>query len=348
MAGALPSPDPKRLLAWYDVHKRALPWRASRDPYRIWLSEVMAQQTTLAAVIPYYQAFLARWPRLADLAAAEPDEVLAAWSGLGYYRRARHLHACARIVARDLGGRFPESVEGLRALPGLGAYSAAAIAAIAFERPTVPVDGNVLRVVARLFAVTKPLAQAKAELAARAQTLRPRRRFGDFAQALMELGALVCTPRAPDCPRCPWAKACRARAQGIADSLPRKSAKKAKPMLQAVAFLLRRADGAVLLHRRPDTGLLAGMLELPSTPWREKPWSLDDALAYAPPGQDWTESAPPFRHVFSHVSVTMRVLAGRSVGRLAGLWAKPGQWDDLALPSLTAKALGRTRQSKIY
>ncbi|HVO17494.1 MAG TPA: A/G-specific adenine glycosylase, partial [Alphaproteobacteria bacterium] len=247
------------LLAWYDRHRRRLPWRAGPgerpDPYRVWLSEIMLQQTTVATVGPYFTAFLERWPDVARLAAAPLDDVLHAWQGLGYYARARNLHRCAAVVARDHGGRFPDTEDALRALPGVGAYTAAAIAAIAFDRPAVVVDGNVERVVARLHAVDAPLPAAKPELRRLAAALTPDARPGDFAQAMMDLGATLCTPRAPRCVLCPLMAGCAARTRGIAEELPRRTAKPEKPTRRGVAFFAVDADGAVLLRRRDESGL---------------------------------------------------------------------------------------------
>ncbi|HYU11045.1 MAG TPA: A/G-specific adenine glycosylase, partial [Stellaceae bacterium] len=263
-------PDPAALLAWYDRHRRDLPWRSPAgtraDPYRVWLSEIMLQQTTVVTVAPYFDRFVARWPDIRALAAASLDEVLHEWQGLGYYARARNLHACARAVVARHGGYFPENPAQLRALPGIGDYTAAAIAAIAFDHGSAAVDGNVERVVARLFAVVEPLPAAKPRLKALATALVPARRAGDFAQAMMDLGATLCTPRRPRCVLCPWREACAARAAGIADNLPARLDKPERPWRYGVVFWLSRGDGAVLLRRRPEKGLLGGMIELPSTP----------------------------------------------------------------------------------
>ena len=265
----------RKLLAWYDRAARSLPWRlppgaADRpDPYRIWLSEVMLQQTTVAAVGDRFAAFVARWPTVGALAAAPDAEVMAAWAGLGYYARARNLLACARVVARELGGRFPDTEEGLRALPGVGAYTAAAVAAIAFGRRAVVVDGNVERVMARLFAIEIPLPAAKPRLVELAATLTPAARAGEHAQALMDLGATICTPKRPACGICPLVADCAARRAGIAAELPRRAAKPAKPVRRGIAYLAVRADGAVLVETRPANGLLGGMLGLPTSDWTE-------------------------------------------------------------------------------
>src|SRR3954471_21180672 len=240
-------PDPRELLAWYDRHRRDLPWRAKpgerADPYRVWLSEVMLQQTTVAAVRPFYERFLKRFPTVKRLAAAPVEEVMQAWAGLGYYSRARNLHACARAVAERHGGRFPDTEEGLRRLPGIGAYTVAAIAAIAFNRPAAAVDGNVERVVSRLFLVETPLPKAKPMIRDLAEALVPAERPGDFAQSLMDLGATICTPKRPACAVCPWLGACRARAAGVQETLPRKGPKAEGVLRRGAAFVALRGDG---------------------------------------------------------------------------------------------------------
>ena len=334
----------RRLLEWYDGHARDLPWRAvpgaTADPYQVWLSEIMLQQTTVATVGPYFTAFLSRWPRVEALAAADLDEVLVAWAGLGYYARARNLHRCARIVATKLGGRFPETEAALRELPGIGAYTAAAIAAIAFDRKATPVDGNVERVVARLFAVEAPLPGAKPVLRARAGDLTPDRRPGDFAQAMMDLGATVCQPRRPRCMACPLADLCTARARGLRDELPRRAPKAARPLRRAVAFWTLDPDGAVLLRRRPERGLLGGMMEIPSTDWREAVWPEAEALSQAPLPAAWRELPGVVRHTFTHFHFEVGVWAG-TVGPgeavEAGIWCPLERLGDQALPSVMRK-----------
>jgi len=268
---AILSPQPTALLAWYDRHRRKLPWRAPpgrrADPYRVWLSEIMLQQTTAKTVAPYYARFLARWPDVTALAAVSLDEVLKAWAGLGYYARARNLHACARAVVARHGGKFPADEADLRALPGIGPYTAAAVAAIAYDVPTAPVDGNIERVIARLYAVKTPLPAAKAEITRLARALAPRRRAGDFAQALMDLGATVCTPKTPACAFCPFNQSCAARLRGEADLFPRRTPKREGALRRGAAFVVCRADGCVLLRTRPAKGLLGGMTEVPTTEW---------------------------------------------------------------------------------
>ncbi|MGZ9086875.1 MAG: A/G-specific adenine glycosylase, partial [Rhodoplanes sp.] len=261
----------RRLLAWYDRNRRVLPWRAvpgePSDPYRVWLSEIMLQQTTVAATIPYYLRFLARFPTVHALAAADLEDVLRLWAGLGYYARARNLHACARTVVDRHGGEFPQAAAELRDLPGIGDYTAAAVAAIAYEARTVPVDGNVERVVARLFAIGEALPRGKAVIRAAAERLAPERRSGDFAQALMDLGATLCTPKNPACSRCPLRADCAAATRGDAEAFPVKETKRQGRLRRGAAFVLLRHDGCVLVRTRPANGLLGGMTEVPTSEW---------------------------------------------------------------------------------
>ena len=298
------------LLAWYDRHARAMPWRVGPalrragqrpDPYRVWLSEVMLQQTTVAAVRGYFERFTARWPTVADLAAAPDAEVMAAWAGLGYYARARNLLKGARAVVAAHGGQFPATRATLLNLPGIGPYTAAAIAAIAYDAPETVVDGNVERVMARMFAVQTPLPAAKADLTRLAARLTPALRPGDYAQAVMDLGATVCTPRNPACGCCPWAAPCLARQQGLQPDLPRKTARPEKPTRHGTAYLARRSDGAWLLERRPERGLLGGMLGWPGTEWSADP-------APAPPlAAEWRSLDLQVRHTFTHFYLTLAV-----------------------------------------
>lgn len=296
------------LLAWYDAHARTLPWRAPpnsghrTDPYFVWMSEIMLQQTTVAAVKSYFDAFTRRWPSVQDLAAAPDAEVMAAWAGLGYYARARNLLKCARVVVAQYGGQFPRDRATLQSLPGIGPYTSAAIAAIAFDAPETVVDGNVERVMARLRAIQTPLPPAKPELVAAAQALTPVQRPGDYAQAVMDLGATLCTPKSPACGICPWRDPCQARQAGIAAELPRKLAKPEKPTRHGTAYIARRADGAWLLETRPDKGLLGGMLGWPGTDWAET------APPPSPPIQaTWQELPSPVRHTFTHFHLILRV-----------------------------------------
>jgi A/G-specific adenine glycosylase len=277
--------DPEDLLAWYDRHARVLPWRARaparQEPYRVWLSEIMLQQTTVRTVGPYYAKFLDRWPTVEALAAASLDDVLRAWAGLGYYARARNLHACALAVVERHAGVFPDTLEGLRALPGIGDYTASAVAAIAFDADAVPVDGNVERVVTRLYAIDEELPAAKPVIKERALALLPPRRAGDFAQGLMDLGATICTPKKPACALCPWNDGCAARARGDQETFPRKQPKREGKLRCGAAFVALRADGSVLLRTRPDKGLLAKMTEVPGSAWAHGCDSAE-ALAAAP------------------------------------------------------------------
>jgi A/G-specific adenine glycosylase len=338
-----PAPNPLGLLAWYDRHRRDLPWRAPPgvrpDPYRVWLSEIMLQQTTVVTVAPYFDRFVARWPNVLALAAASLDEVLHQWQGLGYYARARNLHACARAVAERHGGRFPEDAAGLRALPGIGDYTAAAIAAIAFDQREAAVDGNVERVVARLFAVRESMPAAKPRLRALAKQLVPARRAGDFAQAMMDLGATICTPRRPRCVLCPWRAACAARAGGFAEELPVRAEKPERPLRHGVVFWLVRDDGAVLLRRREEKGLLGGMIEVPSTPWREAAWDEPEALHLAPADVAWTRLPGTVQHGFTHFRLELAILAGRTCNPPDGIWAPPDKFRDYAFPTLTKKVV---------
>ncbi len=333
-----------RLLAWYDRHGRDLPWRvkgALPDPYRVWLSEIMLQQTTVAAVRDYFRKFISLWPTVADLAAADLDEVLRAWAGLGYYARARNLHACAKMVAGQLGGVFPASLEGLQALPGIGPYTAGAIAAIAFDLPHAAVDGNVERVLSRFCAIEEPLPQSKPAIRAVAQGLVPGKRAGDFAQALMDLGATICTPKSPNCLICPWTEDCEGRKLGIAATLPRKAAKKAVPTRKGHAYWLEREDGAVLLRRRPEKGLLGGMLEVPSSPWEARlPAASSD---HAPLVAAWRQLPGLVEHTFTHFHLELTVHHAKASAKApAGSewrWVKREDLAGEALPSVMRKVV---------
>ncbi|WP_458761371.1 A/G-specific adenine glycosylase [Afipia sp. TerB] len=311
-----PAERPELLLAWYDRHRRVLPWRAlpgeHADPYSVWLSEIMLQQTTVKAVGPYFTKFLARWPTVSDLGAASLDDVLRMWAGLGYYSRARNLHACAVAVMSEYGGVFPDSEEGLRALPGIGPYTAAAIAAIAFDCRTMPVDGNIERVVSRLFAVEDPLPQAKPRIKEVAETLLGSSRAGDSAQALMDLGATICTPKKPACALCPLNDDCAARMRGDQETFPRKAAKKTGAQRRGAAFVVTRGD-ELLVRTRPAKGLLGGMTEVPTSEWLA---GHDDkaALAQAPTIKGvtrWHRKAGVVTHVFTHFPLELAVYTAR-------------------------------------
>jgi A/G-specific adenine glycosylase len=315
----------------------------------VFLSEIMLQQTTVKAVIPYFGAFLARWPTVRHLAAAAQEEVLSQWAGLGYYARARNLHACAKAVSAHHGGAFPDDEETLLELPGIGPYTAAAIAAIAFGRKASPVDGNIERVVSRLFAVDDPLPGAKPRIKALAASLVPDRRPGDFAQAMMDLGATVCTPRAPACGICPLMADCAARAAGNPARFPVKTAKGDKPARGGTAFLAVRADGAVLLRSRPQKGLLGGMTEVPSTPWTAK-GAGDAAARHAPLAAPWRPLPGTVRHVFTHFALELEVWRAdlpASATAPAGLrFVLPRDFDREALPSVMRKVLAHGRADR--
>ena len=328
------------LLAWYDANARALPWRVGpadrgvrADPYRVWLSEVMLQQTTVPHATPYFLKFTTRWPTVTDLANEADGEVMAAWAGLGYYARARNQLACARAVARDHGGVFPDTEAGLRGLPGLGPYTAAAVGAIAFDQATNVVDGNVERVMARLFAVEAPLPEAKPELKALAAGLVREDRPGDWAQALMDLGATVCRPRSPLCDRCPIATQCLGLATGAPETYPRRTAKAERPHRFGVAYILTR-DDLVALVRRPPKGLLGGMLALPTSDWRGTRWSDAEALSAAPVPAAW-RGVGEVEHGFTHFTLTLQLL--RAEGHAADvIWSPRRDLD--GLPSVFLKA----------
>jgi A/G-specific adenine glycosylase len=340
------------LLAWYERARRDLPWRAAPgvtpDPYAVWLSEIMLQQTTVKAVAPRYADFLRRWPDVNALARAELDEVLAVWAGLGYYARARNLHACARAVVERFGGRLPETEAELRTLPGIGGYTAAAIAAIAFGRSATPVDGNIERVVARLFAVTTPLPAAKPEIKALAQSLTPLSRAGDFAQALMDLGTMICTPRRPACGLCPLRPGCAGLAQGLAEVLPYRGEKAERPVRRGAAFVVLRQDGAVLLRQRPLKGLLGGMLEPPSSPWLEAAPAKAALSQHLPVEAEWREMPGLVEHIFTHFRLELKVYRAE-IGLDAALtaaaapercrWVHRRDLHEAALPSVMRKVL---------
>ncbi|MGB3645247.1 MAG: A/G-specific adenine glycosylase [Mesorhizobium sp.] len=347
-------PDPETgdavaapLLAWYDRHHRVLPWRVAPrelargvrpDPYRVWLSEVMLQQTGVETVKPYFSAFVEKWPTVEALAAADTEAVMKAWAGLGYYSRARNLKACAEKVAA-LGGRFPDTEAELRELPGIGAYTAAAIAAIAFDRPAAVVDGNIERVVSRLYSIATPLPQAKAEIRARMERLTPAARPGDFAQGLMDLGATVCTPKRPRCMLCPLVEKCSAVTAGDPEFYPVRPAKAEKPLRRGAAFVAVRADGAILLRKRPDKGLLGGMSEVPTTGWTSR---IDGETEpdSAPFAGNW-QRVGSINHVFTHFSLELDVFK-TEMGNTAPagtFWSLPRDISGEALPTVMKKAI---------
>jgi len=335
----------KLLLDWYDASARDLPWRATpdetADPYHVWLSEIMLQQTTVATVIPYFGSFVARWPTVRELANSDLDAVLHAWQGLGYYARARNLHKCAGVIVKELSGTFPDTEVELLKLPGIGPYSAAAIAAIAFGQASVPVDGNIERVISRLHELEQPAKTIKTKIAALAREMLPLMRPGDFAQAMMDLGATVCRPKAADCQNCPWQAGCGAARSGEWARFPVKLAKLPKPTRNGIAFWLVRDDGAVFLRRRPEKGLLGGMAEVPSTDWRETDWSTNEALTVAPPGSNWCALPGDIVHTFTHFHLRLSVISGTVIGAGPndGFWSKPETFGDHALPTVMKKVV---------
>jgi A/G-specific adenine glycosylase len=331
------------LLDWYDAHAREMPWRVAPsarkagvlpDPYAVWMSEVMLQQTTVAAVRDYHRKFLSIWPTVQDLAAADDADVMAAWAGLGYYARARNLLKCARAVVADHGGVFPDNHDALLTLPGVGPYTAAAVSAIAFDHPETVVDGNVERVMARLYDVHNPLPASKGELTALAKNLTPAQRPGDYAQAVMDLGATICIPRSPACSICPWRTPCKARQAGTATELPKKTPKKKTPTRFGIAYVARRADGAWLLETRPDSGLLGGMLGWPGSDWGDDP-------APAPPlAADWEELEDEARHTFTHFHLRLKIMtacvgAGKNPSR--GVFVPHSAFSPTSLPTAMRK-----------
>ena len=345
MSAKRPSEIAAKLFEWYDAHARVLPWRAAPgssapDPYRVWLSEIMLQQTTVAAVRPKFEAFVARWPTVEALAAAPEADLMAAWAGLGYYARARNLHACAKaVVAR---GSFPDTEAELRTLPGIGAYTAAAIAAIAFGERAVVVDANVARVVARLFALTTPLPVAMPDLRAATDTITPDKRAGDFAQAMMDLGSAVCTPRAPRCLACPLAEDCAAYCTGNPEGIPVKPPKAIKPQRYGTVFWAEQ-DGKVLLVRRAPRGLLGGMRALPTGPWADTP----PALAEAPFAADWHILPATVTHVFTHFRLELALAVKRVEGQAGGEWWAVTELDSAGLPTVFGKAAAAIRRAKV-
>ena len=349
---AVSSPQPTDLLAWYDRHRRVLPWRAPpgrrANPYHVWLSEIMLQQTTVKTVGPYYAKFLKLWPDISALAAAPLDDVLKAWAGLGYYARARNLHACARAVVERHGGKIPATEALLRELPGIGPYTAAAIAAIAFDECTSPVDGNIERVIARLYALETPLPAAKPEISRLARALTPPQRSGDFAQAMMDLGATICTPKSPACILCPWNESCAAYARGNAETFPRRLPKREGDLRRGAAFVVQRADDFVLVRTRPEKGLLGGMTVVPTTEW-SKDFDASTAMKGAPHFASmrkplaWQKTLGVVRHVFTHFPLELIVyvseVPARTAAPKATRWVKISELGGEALPSLMRKVI---------
>lgn len=341
------------LLNWYDRHARKLPWRVSPedgklgevpDPYRVWLSEIMLQQTTVAAVKDYFQKFTTAWPTVECLAAADEEDVMKAWAGLGYYSRARNLKKCADMVEHEHAGKFPETEDDLLKLPGIGPYTAAAIAAIAFNRPAAVVDGNVERVLSRLKQIETPLPDAKPEIKSVMADLTPQERPGDFAQAVMDLGATICTPRRPACGLCPWMNDCKVQNSNLAETLPRKAPKMEKPTRYGAAFVaVDQETGAVLLRRRPPKGLLGGMTEVPGTDWSET-FDPESALGHAPFPSDWKMKPTEVKHTFTHFHLRLTVFRADAhhavLSKVEGAWWSPAlSLEEEALPTVMRKVL---------
>jgi A/G-specific adenine glycosylase len=339
------------LIAWYDRHARKLPWRVGPkerargvqvDPYRVWLSEIMLQQTTVAAVKSYYERFVGTWPDVVALAAAPREDVMKAWAGLGYYSRARNLHASAQVVVTQHGGRFPETAAELKTLPGIGDYTAAAIAAIAFDEPIAVVDGNIERVIARLFAIHTPLPAAKKDIRAVQQRLTPAKRAGDYAQAMMDLGAAICTPKRPACSLCPLADGCAAHARGEEERYPVKAEKAERPTRHGVAYVALRGDGAVLLRRRADKGLLGGMAEVPGSEWTSSAKDIAP-LADTPIQAAWRRVPGAVVHVFTHFRLELNVycadIPAMKKAPAGCWWAPAATLSTEALPSVMKKVI---------
>jgi len=345
----------RELLAWYEHYGRDLPWRASRgkiaDPYRVWLSEIMLQQTTVTTVKPYFRRFLERWPTVMDLASADIDDILHGWQGLGYYARARNLHQCATKLCAEFGGRFPDTEAELKNLPGIGVYTAAAISAIAFGNPANVVDGNVERVMARLYAVKEPLAKCKHEIRQLSAQLAPRTtrgRPGDFAQAVMDLGATICTPRKPKCMICPWSRRCIAYQEGLHETLPSKQKKVPKPLRYGVAFWVINQNGQIFMRKRPNRGLLGGMVEVPSTDWVTEQWSIASAIKIAPLKGSWRILPGVVKHTFTHFHLELLILAANLKpvdGPAGAIWVLPEKIENYPLPTVMKKIVGHVLKS---
>ena len=346
-----PSALADKTLVWFDANARALPWRAKpgerADPYRVWLSEILLQQTTTTGAAPYFAKFTSRWPDVAALAAAPIEEVMSAFAGLGYYSRARHLHACAKAVAAA-GGVFPSEETALRALPGVGPYTAAAIAAIAFGQPATPIDGNIARIVSRLAGFSAPIAENRRAIEDFARKLTPARRAGDFAQALMDIGATICRPKAPACLACPLRAGCRAAAGGDAEAFPGRSIKKPRPEKVGAAFFAERPNGAFLARRRPPKGLLGGTMELPSGAWRVGEVA-EIGPDEAPFAADWARLPAPVEHVFTHFSLRLALYvapAPDAEAPVGFVFVAPDEIDAAGFSGLMRKAALSARKQK--
>jgi A/G-specific adenine glycosylase len=334
-----------KILGWYDAHRRTLPWRSEPgvvpNPYHVWLSEIMLQQTTVATVKSYFEYFLTRWPKIENLAKAPLDDVLHAWQGLGYYARARNLHKCAQAISSDYDCRFPETESALLTLPGIGPYTASAIMAIAFNKKSTPMDGNIERVITRLYAVMEPLPKSKKYLYQLAIKMTPDLRAGDYAQALMDIGATICTPRSPNCGICPLTRNCVANLKGLEAELPKREKKPTKPLRRAIVFWVTRSSGKVLLRRRPERGLLGGMIEIPSSSWEVEKKSHKELIEQAPFDINWMIIPGSVRPTFTHFHLDLEILSGTYEGEsLKGdIWSMPHQFSDHALPTVMKKVI---------
>ncbi len=331
------------LFNWYEAHQRVLPWRArlgeAPNPYHVFLSEIMLQQTTVPTVISYFEFFITKWPTIHDLAKASLDEILHAWQGLGYYARARNLHKCAGIIAQDYGGKFPEDEQTLLSLPGIGPYTAAAILAIAFGKSAVVVDGNVDRIISRVFAIDTPLPQSKPLIKEYAASLTPSHHGGDYAQAMMDLGSMICKPTSPLCSACPVQEFCLAHKKNLEESYPKFMPKVEKPSRYGTVFWIENHQGEVLIRRRSEKGLLGGMMEIPSSPWQnEKPGMVEQRLN-EPCDAEWEEVPGVIKHTFTHFHLYLRVLRATGEDPIPGLWVHPTDFHHHAFPTLMKKVI---------
>lgn len=340
----------RRLLPWFDINQRQLPWRAlpghSTNPYYVWLSEIMLQQTTVFTVKDYFIQFIERWPNLEALATATLDEIYHVWQGLGYYSRARHLHHCVQVLVKDFKGDIPKSEDILLTLPGIGPYTAAAIAAIAYNQPTVPVDGNVVRVITRLLSLTTPLPMVKQEVQTFAKGITPTYRSGDFAQSLMDLGAMICRPKNPSCDICPLQDICNGWLNGVASQLPYPANKAAKPRRYGIVFWVENDRQEILLEKRPEKGLLGGLTGLPTTEWRNEPWDslCEQTLSYLPLNMKHVETLPSIvNHTFTHFHLELRIMKGVAKDSSHGQWSSLENLASYAFPTVMKKVIEKAR-----
>lgn len=332
-----------RLLNWYAVNQRILPWRAGvgdvPKPYHVFLSEIMLQQTTVPTVINYFGGFTDRWPTIQDLARASLDDVLHAWQGLGYYARARNMHKCAGIIVQNYGGQFPRDEATLLKLPGIGPYTAAAISAIAFGKSSVVVDGNIERIISRVFAIGEPLPKSKPLIKEKAALLTPAHDAGDYAQALMDLGAAICKPTSPQCFLCPVQEFCMAHGQGLEEAYPKFMPKGEKPSRYGAVFWVQNQRGEVLIRKRPEQGLLGGMMEIPSSPWRNEKLDILEEKSSAPFEMIWQEVPGTVKHTFTHFHLYLKILQGTTMDSKDGLWVHPRNFQHYAFPTLMKKVI---------